>query len=156
MAQIIGLLGVWNMAHIKDYHTKVEIFTILCAPRTYIMFKLGYPAYTTFVIMIIAIALAHVVRLIVLKKHYSSFSYREYIFGFVFPALIITVSTILFTSVIRSLFANIYSKALMSLIISSVILIAQVFIKLFFQQEAQASSANSGEGSGVESPRAMR
>lgn len=22
MAQIIGLLGVWNMAHIKDYHTK--------------------------------------------------------------------------------------------------------------------------------------
>ncbi|MDR0955016.1 MAG: polysaccharide biosynthesis protein [Rikenellaceae bacterium] len=76
--------------HMKGYHVPVEIFTLLCVPATYILFKLGYPAYTTFIAMIVSAFLAHIVRLICLKKYYKPFSVREYLISFVLPAAIIT------------------------------------------------------------------
>jgi O-antigen/teichoic acid export membrane protein len=76
--------------HVKEYHIPVETLTLLCVPATYIIFKLGYPAYTTYIVMIIAAILAHIVRLICLKKFYRSFSYSVYIKSFVLPAIAIT------------------------------------------------------------------
>lgn len=78
--------------HVKEYHLSVEIFTLLCMPITYVFFKLGFPAYSTYIIMIIAAVLAHTVRLICLKKFYKPFSYLEYIKTFVIPALVITTT----------------------------------------------------------------
>ena len=77
--------------HVKEYHTSVEIFTLLCVPITYVLFKLGYPAYSTFIVMIIAAILSHIVRLICLKKFYKPFSYSEYLKSFVIPAFFITI-----------------------------------------------------------------
>jgi len=77
--------------HVKEYHVAVEIFTLLCVPATYILFKLGYPAYYTYIVMIIAAIASHVVRLICLKKYYKPFSYSEYINSFVLPAFAITL-----------------------------------------------------------------
>lgn len=82
--------------HVKEYHTLVEVFTLLCPFATYIMFVLGYPAYTTFIIMIIAAILSHIVRLIILKRYYKPFSYKLYTISFVIPAIIITIVSILF------------------------------------------------------------
>ena len=84
--------------HVKEYHVAVEIFTLLCVPLTYIFFKLGYPAYYSYLIMIFTAIASHIVRLISLKKYYNSFSYYEYIISFIFPAFIITLisSTALF------------------------------------------------------------
>ncbi|HHU95639.1 MAG TPA: polysaccharide biosynthesis protein [Petrimonas sp.] len=79
--------------NVKEYHTTVEIFTLLCPLATYIMFNLGYPAHTTYVLMIIAAILSHVVRLIILKKHYNPFSYKQYIIFFLVPSIIITIIT---------------------------------------------------------------
>ncbi len=79
--------------HVKEYHTMVEIFTLLCAPVTYVFFKLGYPAYTTFVLMVIAAVLSHIVRLILIKKYYPPFSNRVYLISFMIPAFIITSLT---------------------------------------------------------------
>ena len=76
--------------HIKEYHIPVEIFTLLCVPATYLLFKLGYPAYTTYTVMIIASIASHIVRLICLKKYYKPFSFFEYIKSFVLPAFFIT------------------------------------------------------------------
>jgi len=76
--------------HVKEYHVPVETFTLLCVPATYILFKLGYPAYTSYLVMIVAAIAAHIVRLICLKKFYQSFSYTEYLKSFVIPALAIT------------------------------------------------------------------
>jgi O-antigen/teichoic acid export membrane protein len=77
--------------HMKGYHVPVEIFTLLCVPATYILFKLGYPAYSTFIAMIVSAFLAHIVRLICLKKYYKPFSVKDYLIYFVLPATIITV-----------------------------------------------------------------
>jgi O-antigen/teichoic acid export membrane protein len=77
--------------NVKGYHVAVETFTLLCVPATYILFKLGYPAYTTYIIMIVAAIASHVVRLICLKKYYKAFSYSEYIKSFLLPAFAITL-----------------------------------------------------------------
>lgn len=76
---------------IKRYYLFAESFTILCMPITYIVYKIGFPAYATFVVMCIAICCSHVARLFVLKKQYPVFSIRNYIKDFVIPALLITV-----------------------------------------------------------------
>jgi len=77
--------------YVKEYHVAVETFTLLCVPATYILFKLGYPAYYTYIVMIIAAIASHVVRLIYLKKYYMPFSYSEYIKSFLIPAFAITL-----------------------------------------------------------------
>jgi hypothetical protein len=77
--------------HVKEYHVPVETFTLMCVPATYILFKLGYPAYSTYIAMIIATVAAHVVRLICLKKYYQPFSYSDYIKFFILPAFVITL-----------------------------------------------------------------
>jgi len=77
--------------HIKEYHVPVETFTLLCVPATYLLFKLGYPAYTTYIAMIVAAIASHIVRLIVLKKYYNPFSFTEYIQSFLLRAFVITV-----------------------------------------------------------------
>lgn len=79
--------------HVKEYHIPVETFTLLCVPATYILFKSGYPAHFTYIAMIIAAVLAHIVRLICLKKYYPPFSFSEYLKSFLLPAFIITVIT---------------------------------------------------------------
>jgi O-antigen/teichoic acid export membrane protein len=81
--------------HVREYFVPVETFTLLCVPATYILYKLGYPAYSTYIVMIIATVAAHVVRLIILKRYYKPFSYSEYIKSFVLPALAITIVTLL-------------------------------------------------------------
>jgi O-antigen/teichoic acid export membrane protein len=77
--------------HIRQYHIPVEIFTLLCVPATYFLFKFGYPAYTTYIAMIIASIAAHIVRLICLKKFYKPFSFLEYSKSFLLPAFVITL-----------------------------------------------------------------
>jgi O-antigen/teichoic acid export membrane protein len=77
--------------HVKGYHVAVEIFTLSCVPATYLLFKLGYPAASTYIVMIIAAIASHVVRLICLKKYYKAFSYSEYIKSFLLPAFAITL-----------------------------------------------------------------
>lgn len=78
---------------IKEYSVPVETFTLLCVPATYILFKLGYPAYSTYIVMIIAAIASHAVRLICLKKYYQPFSYSDYIKSFLLPAFAITIIT---------------------------------------------------------------
>ena len=82
---------------IKKYNIYVEFFTLLCMPVTYILFWLGLPASSAFVVMIFAAILSHVVRLICLKRYYPQYSHSKYIKSFVLPAMFITV--LLFTIV---------------------------------------------------------
>ncbi len=92
--------------HVKEYHVPVEIFTLLCVPATFILFKLGFPAYSTYIVMIIAAVASHAVRLICLKKYYKLFSYSEYIKSFILPAFAITIITSFIIFLIHSSIMN--------------------------------------------------
>ena len=111
--------------HVKEYHIPVETFTLLCVPATYILFKLGYPAYYTFIVMIIAAVASHVVRLICLKKYYNPFSYSEYIKSFLLPAFAITLVSSLFVFLIHRSIMN------TSLRISAVTFLSVVCVAAF-------------------------
>lgn len=74
---------------IKKYYIQVESLTLLCVPFTYILFKLGYPASSTYVIMIMLVILSHFVRLYSLKKELPIFSIRYYLIKFILPASIV-------------------------------------------------------------------
>jgi O-antigen/teichoic acid export membrane protein len=111
--------------HVKEYHISVEFFTLLCAPSTYLLFKLGYPAYSTYSVMIIAAVASHVVRLICLKKYYRPFSYSEYIKSFLFPALAITLVTTFFVFLVHSSIMN------TSLRIGAVVFLSVVCVTVF-------------------------
>lgn len=79
------------IGRVKEYHVSVEIFTLLCVPVTYILFKQGFPAYSTYIVMILAAIASHCIRLICLKKYYKNFKYSEYFKSFLLPALSVTL-----------------------------------------------------------------
>ena len=110
---------------VKEYHVPVETFTLLCVPATYIFFKLGYPAYSTYIVMISAAIAAHVVRLIILKRYYKPFSYSEYIKSFILPAFVITFVASLFVDQIHRSIINPLLR------ISAVVFLSVTFVATF-------------------------
>ena len=81
--------------HVKYYSLTVESITILSLPVAWLFFRLGYPSFTLFVVMIVICILAHLVRLICLHHYYPSFSYRQYIFTLIVPATICVLLSLL-------------------------------------------------------------
>ena len=106
--------------HVREYHVPVETFTLLCVPATYILFKMGYPAYSTYIVMIVASIASHIVRLICLKKYYKPFSHSEYIKSFLLPAFVITIIATLFVFLIHTNILN-SSLRIFTVIVFSVI-----------------------------------
>jgi len=106
--------------HVKEYHIPVEILTLLNVPVTYIFFKLGYPAYSTYIIMIITTVAAHIVRLICLKKYFKLFSYSEYLKSFFLPAVVTTIISFLIVLLIQNSI-QITSLRICSVVFSSVV-----------------------------------
>lgn len=76
---------------IRQYFVPVESVTLLCPVITYLLFKIGFPAQSTYYAMIATIAIAQVVRVMCLKKYYPEFNLNDYLFGFIMPAGIITI-----------------------------------------------------------------
>ena len=111
--------------HIKEYHVPVETLTLLCVPATYFLFKMGFPAYSTYFAMIIASVLAHIVRLICLKKYYQPFSYSEYIKSFLLPAAVITLAASLIVFLVHRSVLNSFLR------ISAVVFLTVTFVSTF-------------------------
>lgn len=112
---------------IKKYYLFTESFTIMCMPVTYILYKLGFPAYATFVVMCIAISCSHVARLIVLKRQHSTFSFRNYIKSFVIPAFLITMVTFAISSVVCRFLPPSYLRLFVVILISVLCIALMVY-----------------------------
>lgn len=76
---------------IKEYHLSVESITLLCFPVTLLLFYIGVPSWGVFYSMISLCVLAHLVRLICLRRCYPSFSIQHYFRTLIFPAIIICI-----------------------------------------------------------------
>lgn len=107
---------------VKQYHVRVEIPTLAIMPITYILFKVGLPAYTTYITMIIAVVLSHIIRLWCLHKYYPQYDLREYFKSFVLKAFIISSFVTLLLYYIHSLMPNGIGR-LMILLGASIILV---------------------------------
>lgn len=114
--------------HIKNYTIFVESLTILNVPICWGVFKLGYPSYTIFIVMISLCILAHVMRLIMLKKSKIGFSYTDYVMHFLLPGIIVIVINIIFIHGIRIIIPDGLIKTCITLVISPLILVVLAYI----------------------------
>lgn len=89
---------------LKEFTIPVETVTILCAPLTYVAFKMGFDAAYTFYAMILCSIFAHIVRLICLKRLFCIFSIRQYVSSFVIPASILTIMVLVITNQFQRMF----------------------------------------------------
>jgi O-antigen/teichoic acid export membrane protein len=87
---------------VKRYHAIVETSTLLCVPLTYLFFKLGYPVQWTFYISISLFAIAHLIRLLVLRT-VITFSIKEYCVKFLVPITAIVCITAITMYIVQPL-----------------------------------------------------
>lgn len=85
---------------VRNYNVYVEIFTLLCPTITFVLFKMGLPAYTTYIAMIFCVICSHVVRLVVLKNIYRDFSLRSYLIDFLLKAIVVSLACICVTYIL--------------------------------------------------------
>lgn len=77
------------IGRVKEYHLHVESITLLCIPVTLLLFLFHFPAWSVFGSMVCVCAVAHVVRLVCLRRYYKGFSIRQYVVSLCLPAIII-------------------------------------------------------------------
>ena len=79
---------------IKTYQAVVGVLLILILPVSYLLFKLGYAPYTTFIVSIIASIIAFSFRLLLTKKQIPEFMVRSFLIEIVirnFPVILFSV-----------------------------------------------------------------
>ena len=72
---------------VKHYSIIVESMIILCLPVSWVLFKLNFPQQYLFYIMIGICTIAHIARLLLLKRIYPSFKLSDYIWKIILPAI---------------------------------------------------------------------
>ena len=114
---------------VKKYHLVVESMTLLSLPISYLLFKLGYPPQSTFYVSIVVFSLAHILRIVVLKKVIVYFSLREYFYKFIIPVFVITLLSSITSFFVASLLSYGFKQFIMT--ISASILLVSLFSLLF-------------------------
>lgn len=98
---------------IKEYSIKVEAVTLLCPFLSLILFYNGFPAYYAVVSMIFSISLAHLVRIVCVKRKYKNFSIYDYMFNFLLKAILITAFVAILMLFIHNSIACRYSRLIL-------------------------------------------
>lgn len=113
---------------LRNYHLIVESIILLSLPLTYFAFKIGAEAYTTFIISIIVFFVAHMVRLLILRR-IILFSIRNYLISFLLPSLVISFVVIAsiyyflnFIDLSDKPFLNLFFSILFSTILTSILI----------------------------------
>lgn len=78
---------------VKVYHGIVDTFTMLSLPISYLFLLKGYPAEIVFVVSICIFVIAHVIRLLIMKKYFQ-FSLVEYMFRLGIPISMSIIMTV--------------------------------------------------------------
>lgn len=84
---------VQSTGEVKHYSLCVDSIMLLCVPLCWLVFHLGAPSWSGIVLLIAVCLMAHVVRLIILRRVYPEFRYTPYLCGFVVPALSVAACT---------------------------------------------------------------
>lgn len=108
--------------HVKEYHLLVEIPTLLCAPITYVAFRMGASAYVSYIILIGCVVISHILRIVSVKKWYHHFELNVYLKSFLFPALLISLLTIVMVSTANNLLVVQWIRILVTIFLTITLL----------------------------------
>lgn len=73
--------------NVRLYHGVVDGFSLIALPIMYVLFRLGFNASWAYVVSIVIFGIAHILRLIILKKEFSHFNIYNYIRHFIAPSI---------------------------------------------------------------------
>jgi O-antigen/teichoic acid export membrane protein len=120
---------------VKEYHLLVEFFMLLVVPFTYLFFYLGFPAYSTYIILIIVSSFAHLIRLKSLKNSYASYTHNQYFKNFLAPAFCVTILSCSLVFVFNDLFHGSFFSFLVLFLFTAIVVGILVFIFNINSQE---------------------
>lgn len=83
------------IGNIKPYYLFVDTLTLLSLPLTYIAFKNGLEAAYSYYIMIAIFFVAHIMRILILKRNFNFFSVRKYLVNFLLLSMLIIITIVL-------------------------------------------------------------
>jgi O-antigen/teichoic acid export membrane protein len=116
------------IGRVKEYHIPVEAFTLSCVPITYFLYRHGFPAYSTYFVMIIVTVASHIIRLVCLKKYYKPYSHSEYLKSFILPAVVITILSSLILYIFSMVNMIDWIRIPFYFIITGLVIFSMVFI----------------------------
>lgn len=112
--------------YVKQYFLSVESVTLLCPIISFLLFKFGMPAYTSFIAMIGCVLCSHFIRLIVLKRYYAGFNLHEYL-DFLCRAISVTICTTLPVFIVRMVMCPGFVRLLMVIAIVAIVTILSAY-----------------------------
>ena len=84
---------VHSTGQLKYYSLFVDSIVILCLPATWLAFHLGASSEISIILMIAMCIISHLVRLVILRRQYPSFSYTPYLSEIILRGLFVAVCT---------------------------------------------------------------
>lgn len=102
---------------IKAYSIRVESITLLAPIITYILFKQNFPVEFCYYSMIGTCIIAHIARIYCIKKYYIAFNPKEYILSFLTKALLNSLITITFISLLSN-YCNVITLSFISIFLT--------------------------------------
>lgn len=121
---------------VKLYHSIVDGFCLLVLPLLYLGLKMNIPANYCLLVLIIVFLIAHILRLVILKK-VIVFSIKGYSKSFVFPSLLVIIVCSIVILSFRLFVQDGVTSSIILLFISVVLSSICSFLVLFNKQERQ-------------------
>lgn len=107
--------------NVKIYHGVVDGFTLISLPLIYFFFKFNYPPEVAFYVSIIVFAIAHILRIWILKRTVT-FSIADYIKLFILPSVLIILLSVIPMIFVLDLFMPGITKILIITVLSILII----------------------------------
>lgn len=123
--------------NVKLYHGLVDGFSLLALPIVYALFKLGFDAQWAYITTIVVFAIAHLLRMYVLKKVFPQFVVRKYLIHFVFPSLMIACLLYFVMVQVKTMFTDSVMNTLVVCTISVIVALASCVLFLLTKEERQ-------------------
>lgn len=123
------------IGNVKKYYLLVDTISLLSLPLTYAAFKGGFSAQYNYYVMILVFALAHIVRLALLRHNFRYFSIKSYLLNFFAPAIIVLLSTSMTISLFRSYINNEILRLFLTICISTILIITIVYAIILNKNE---------------------
>lgn len=80
--------------NVRLYHGIVDGFSLIALPIMYLLFHFGFSAYWAYIVSIVIFGIAHILRLIILRKEFSYFSIYNYIRHFILPSFCVIMISV--------------------------------------------------------------
>lgn len=119
---------------IKKYHIIVEIVTLLCLPISYLFLKLGYPAEFTLYTSIVIFAVAHFIRLWILKG-LIKISINNYLKHIISILIMVTLISLIPLIAIKTQLEYGFIRFIIIIIVSTIAVITNSFFIGLTQNE---------------------